>query len=51
MVTETICISKIEYDLLKKKAEIDDSLLNSLVRGLEDVKAGRVKLWKKIKEA
>ena len=48
MIAKTVCISREEYDLLKRKAEIDDTLLNSLVRGLEDIKAGRVKLWKKI---
>ena len=40
---ETITIPKAEYDELKKKAEIDDELLQSLVRGLEDIKHGRIK--------
>ena len=44
---ETITIPKEEYESLKKKAEIDEDLLLSLVRGLEDIKAGRIKPWKK----
>lgn len=47
MATETITISKEEYDLLKKKAEIDETLLVSLVRGLEDIRLGRIKPWRK----
>ena len=44
---ETITIPKEEYEFLKKKAEIDEDLLLSLVRGLEDIRAGRIKPWKK----
>lgn len=44
---ETITIPKEEYESLKKKAEIDEDLLLSLVRGLEDIRAGRIKPWKK----
>ncbi len=44
---ETITIPKEEYNLLKKKAATDENLLLSLVRGLEDIKAGRIKPWKK----
>ncbi len=39
-------ISRNEYESLKKKAEVDEELLLSLVRGLEDIKAGRIKPWK-----
>ncbi|MEK6900170.1 MAG: hypothetical protein AABX05_03530 [Nanoarchaeota archaeon] len=46
---ETITIPREEYKLLKKKAEVDENLLISLVKGLEDIKAGRIKPWKKIK--
>ena len=46
-MAETVTIPKEEYESLKKKAEIDDDLLLSLVRGLEDIRAGRIKLWKK----
>ena len=44
---ETITIPKEEYKELKKKAELSDDLLTKLVRGLEDIRAGRIKLWKK----
>jgi hypothetical protein len=44
---ETVTISKEEYEMLKHKAEVDEDLLVSLVRGLEDIKAGRIKPWKK----
>jgi len=45
MGTETVCISKEEYELLKKKAEVDDELLEKIAKGLEDIKAGRVREW------
>lgn len=45
---ETVTISKEEYQHLKQKAEIDENLLMSLVRGLEDIKAGRIRPWKKV---
>ena len=44
---ETVTIPKEEYENLKEKAEVDESLLISLVKGLEDIKAGRVKPWKR----
>ena len=44
---ETITISRNEYDQLKKKAEVDEELLVSLVKGLEDIRNGRVSQWKK----
>ena len=44
---ETVTISKEEYESLKKKAIVDEDLLLSLVRGLEDIRAGRIKPWKK----
>ena len=47
MTTNTVTIPKGEYETLKKKAEIDENLLISLVKGLEDIKAGRIKSWKK----
>lgn len=43
---ETVTILKEEYEMLKHKAEVDEDLLVSLVRGLEDIKAGRIKPWK-----
>ena len=39
----TITIQKSEYNRLKKLEKVDTELLVKLVRGLEDVKAGRVK--------
>lgn len=44
---QTVTISKVEYETLKKKAELDEDLLVKLVRGLEDIKAGRIKPWNK----
>ena len=44
---ETITIPKQEYESLKKKAEIDEDLLLSLVRCLGDIRAGRITPWKK----
>ena len=45
---ETVTIPKEEYEILKRKAEVDEDLLISLVRGLEDIKTGRIKPWKKV---
>lgn len=44
---ETVTLSKTEFENLKRKAEIDEELLISLIKGLEDVKAGRTKPWKR----
>ncbi len=44
---ETITISKSRYKELKEKAELNESLLLKLVRGLEDIREGRIKLWRK----
>ena len=44
---ETVTITKEEYESLKRKADLDESLLMKLVRGLEDIKEGRIKPWKK----
>ena len=43
---KTVTIPKAEYETLKKKAELDEDLLMKLIRGLEDIKAGRIKPWK-----
>ena len=40
---ERIEIPKMEYEKLKRKAEVDEELLNELVQGLKDIKEGRVK--------
>lgn len=39
---EMIKIPKVEYEELKRKAEVDEELLQELVEGLKDIKAGRV---------
>ena len=44
---ESVTIPKKEYEELKKKAELDEDLLISLVKGLEDIKEGRIKPWEK----
>ena len=41
-----ITIPKSEYLELRKKADLDEELLVKLIRGLEDIKAGRIKEWK-----
>ena len=43
--SETIVISKEEYKRLKKHEQIDVELLKSLVKSLEDIKAGRIREW------
>ena len=43
---ETITIPKEEYEKLKQCQKVDFELLEQIVRGLEDIKAGRVKEWK-----
>lgn len=44
---KTVIIPKKEYNELKDKAEISDGLLIKLVRGIEDIKHGRIKPWKR----
>lgn len=41
-----VTISEEEYKKLKEKADIDEELLVKLVKGLEDIKEGRVSPWK-----
>ena len=43
---KTVTITKKEYDSLKKKAEIDLQLVQSIKRSLEDIKSGRITEWK-----
>lgn len=40
---EMITIPKIKFEELKRKAEIDEGLLQELVQGLKDIKSGNVK--------
>ena len=44
---EMISVPKERFEELERKADMDEELLISLVRGLEDIKAGRVKLWER----
>ncbi len=46
-MAETVTITKKEYEKLKVQSQVDHELLLKLVRGLEDIRAGRVKPWKK----
>lgn len=43
MTTETISISREEYRDLKRKAEIDEELLENLVKGLQAIQEGKVR--------
>lgn len=43
---KTVTITKKEYKQLKEKAKQNDELLLKLIRGLEDIKEGRIKPWK-----
>ncbi len=47
---ETVTIEKEKYREMKVKAELADGLLFKLIRGLEDVKAGRIKHWKDVRQ-
>lgn len=47
MAVKSVTISKEEYKELKQKAALSEDLLVKLVRGLEDIRAGRIKPWKK----
>ena len=46
---ETVTITKDEYKELTKKAELGEDLIIKLVRGLEDIRAGRIKPWKQVR--
>lgn len=46
----TITISKEEYNRLKQEADVNEELLIKLVKGLEDIKAGRIKPLKDLKD-
>lgn len=43
MATETVCISKEEYVLLKKKESVADDVLLQLDSSLQDLQKGRLK--------
>ncbi len=42
-MAETVTISKAEYKKLKRAEKVDQGLLRSIARGIEDIKAGRIK--------
>ena len=42
---ETMEISKEEYLKLKEKADLDEGLFIKLIKGLEDIKEGRIKSY------
>ena len=43
MSTETVCISRAEYEFLKKKAEVNEDLIEQFADSLQDAKAGRIR--------
>ena len=45
VIMKTITISEEEYLELKKKADVTDELMLKLVKGLEDIKHGRIEEW------
>ncbi len=49
LMESTITISKEECLELKEHLDLDEELLMKLVRGLEDVRCGRVKSWEDVK--
>ncbi len=49
-MVKNITIPLKEYNFLKQKANSNEKLLISLVQGLEDIKAGRLKLWRDFKK-
>ena len=44
---DTVNIPKDEYFELKEKASMNEGLLIKLVKGLEDIREGRIKPWKR----
>jgi len=50
MENEFIRVPKCEFEELKRKAEIDEELLVKLIKGLEDIRAGRITPWKRLLE-
>ncbi len=42
---ETVTIQKKEYERLKK-SKVDHALVRQVRRSLEDIKHGRIKVWK-----
>jgi|TARA_Y100000034_G_scaffold100845_2_gene124687 hypothetical protein len=48
---ETVSVSKQELEDLRERAELGDELMVKLVKGLEDVKHGRIESWDSFKES
>ena len=42
MQQETVTIPRQEYEALKKKAEVDEELLQDIARGIKDILEGKV---------
>ena len=40
---ETVTITKVQYDKLKKKSEVDEELVAKIKRSLEDIKEGWIR--------
>ena len=40
---KTVTIPKQEYESLKKKAEVDEELLQDIARGIKDILQGKIK--------
>ena len=40
---DTVTISRVEYDKLKRQAKIDMEFLKELISSLADIKAGRIR--------
>ena len=45
MKTETMVITKEEYERLKEASEVDEMLVRKIKRSLEDIKEGRIREW------
>lgn len=45
-MSETVTITREEYERLKECQETEFELLSKIMKSLEDIKAGRIKEWK-----
>ena len=45
METETMVITKEEYERLKEASEVDETLVRKIKKSLEDIKEGRIREW------
>lgn len=43
MASDTVTISRVEYERLKKLEKVDHDLIEQLVESLEDAKHGRIR--------